>query len=194
MRRYRARHKNDPVYKARIKEEKKKQLAKHSPERRKETYCKRQKRHREKYKDTPEYKAANIAVVRAWRKKNPEKEKAAKKNWHEKNRDKVVVYLRDWRKSNPNYIAKSHQENMTARGAERRARKNNAMPPWANRAAIAAIYRAAKQLSAETGIDYHIDHIVPLKHKLVCGLHVPANLRLLPGAENLSKGNKFEVA
>lgn len=74
---------------------------------------------------------------------------------------------------------------------EYRARKENALPSWADREAISKIYLEAKLLSEEAGQKFHVDHVVPLKSDFVCGLHVPANLKIVGATENLSKGNRW---
>jgi predicted nucleic acid-binding Zn-ribbon protein len=44
-----------------------------------------------------------------------------------------------------------------------------------------------------TGIEWHVDHIIPLKGKNVCGLHLWTNLAVIPKVENLRKGNKNSI-
>ena len=38
---------------------------------------------------------------------------------------------------------------------------------------------------------FEVDHIVPVKGDMVCGLHVLSNLQVIPRAENRRKSNKF---
>ena len=77
-------------------------------------------------------------------------------------------------------------EKSCARRAARRARELLATPAWACRRTIADFYIEAKYQSMQ------VDHIVPLKHPLVCGLHVEDNLQLLTSIENRKKHNLFD--
>jgi hypothetical protein len=60
------------------------------------------------------------------------------------------------------------------------------MPLWADPLAIAKIY-------ARCPPGHHVDHEIPLRGRLVSGLHVETNLQYLPASENHRKHNKFEV-
>ena len=68
--------------------------------------------------------------------------------------------------------------------AARRAKQKNATPVWANLSAIKLIYKTCPA-------GYHVDHIIPLTHHLVCGLHCEANLQHLSALENIQKSNNF---
>ncbi len=98
--------------------------------------------------------------------------------WQKENRDRVNAKNANWRKSNPDAC--------NAKSARRRAAKFKATPIWADNLAIRKIYEDA---AARNG--YDVDHIVPLNSPLVCGLHVPNNLQVVPSRENRAKGNKF---
>lgn len=74
----------------------------------------------------------------------------------------------------------------------RRLAEKRQMPSWANREAILALQKLAAKVSRDTGIPHHVDHIIPLRGKLVCGLHVETNMQIIEAKVNLSKGAKFE--
>ena len=83
---------------------------------------------------------------------------------------------------------------LTATSAKRRARKLKATPSWLtsqHHDEIKAIYKEAKDLERLTGVAYHVDHIMPLINRYLCGLHVPWNLRAIPASENMSKSNRI---
>ena len=75
--------------------------------------------------------------------------------------------------------------------AKRRAYKLNQTPLWSEKEEIKQLYKKSKELETLTGVKYHIDHKVPLRHKYVSGLHCLANLRVIPATENISKGNRY---
>jgi len=67
----------------------------------------------------------------------------------------------------------------------RQASKLHATPEWIDRSVLKAVYEKCPD-------QYEVDHIIPLKHSDVCGLHVPWNLQYLTKSDNSSKGNSFD--
>ena len=86
---------------------------------------------------------------------------------------------------------KANTEKHTEGQALRRANKKRATPEWANGFFIAEAYHLAKVRERTLGGKWHVDHIVPLQAKTVCGLHVEHNLRVVPEKVNISKGNRY---
>jgi len=84
-----------------------------------------------------------------------------------------------------------------AHRAKRRTAELQRTPKWLTKddyKLMLAVYQEAAQLTKDTGVMHHVDHIYPLQGETVSGLHVPTNLQILPYHENLAKGNKFPDA
>lgn len=77
--------------------------------------------------------------------------------------------------------------------ARRRVVKLQRTPPWADQKQILSVYRRAKRITDATGVQHHVDHVIPLQGKLVSGLHVENNLQVIPWRDNILKRNHFEV-
>jgi hypothetical protein len=75
----------------------------------------------------------------------------------------------------------------------RRATQLQRTPKWADLKEIKKFYDEMHRLTRETGLQYHVDHILPLQGKIVSGLHIAENLRVIPEFDNLSKGSKFMI-
>ena len=131
--------------------------------------------------------------------------KEAKKQWAAKNSKKVKVYNKKYscKKSRKEYMKKymtKHQQENKAywntRNSKHRAAKLQRTPEWLtvdHLWMIEEVYELAQIRTEATGVSHHVDHIIPLKGKLVSGLHVADNLQVLTAAENLSKNNRYEV-
>lgn len=137
----------------------------------------------------------------AWVAKNPDKNRAIKKaskrrcytiekrrreydapGYRERNRARVA----EWRSANRNI----------ARANSNRRKKiiRQRTPPWLSHSEkeyIAGIYLRAQETTMESGEQFQVDHIIPLRGKLVSGLHVPWNLRLLSSEANRRKQATF---
>ena len=122
--------------------------------------------------------------------------KEAKQRYYEANKADVIAKAR----STPNELKNAYRkrwkdENLLSIRADTKARRRkhrSATPPWLTRkekSEIRAMYQAAILSSKTTGERYVIDHIYPLRSDVVCGLHVPWNLRIITQHENLNKSN-----
>jgi hypothetical protein len=95
---------------------------------------------------------------------------------------------------------KAYQKNNKAKvkvwSGERKSAVKKATPRWLTEEhwlQMNYLYWLASDLSSINGEQYDVDHIVPLRGKTVCGLHVPWNLQVLPSDLNRQKSNKHET-
>jgi hypothetical protein len=146
-----------------------------------------------------------LARYSKWASENRDKTRAASKRWNQRNRgvahkarvasigrEKLNEISRTWAAANPEKARhwklawkKNNPAAVAALSSKRRAAMLNAVPLWADAKAIAAIYQ---ECQAKPG--HHVDHIVPLISKRVCGLHCEANLQIISASENYSKNNR----
>lgn len=135
-----------------------------------------------KWQDNNKDKVREIS--KKWARENTDKTKERFDKWYNINKDVKLERNRKWKKDNPAanlfYMAKY------------RASKLQATPQWSEEDKIRTLYKKVKWLESITGIKYHVDHIIPLQGKNVCGLHIWNNLQILEASLNISKGNRIK--
>ena len=147
-------------------------------------------------------KEAVSLASKKYRVENPEicKEKEHRK--YLKNIDKIKLRMSQYQKDFPEINRKASKkyrqstpDKQCAKSARYRTRKFNAVPIWADseweKLFLVEIYHLSKLRSAMTGVPHQVDHRVPLKSDLVCGLHCSDNLQILEWHSNISKSNRF---
>lgn len=114
---------------------------------------------------------------------NKEAANLRSKKWREANRDKRKEVANNWVRRNKDYAC--------AQAGKRRSAKLNATPAWANEFFIREVYRLARTRAKLTRVNWHVDHVVPLRSKIVCGLHCEHNLAVIPADQNHRKSNRY---
>lgn len=116
---------------------------------------------------------------------NPQKVSESKRNYRERHRGRVRESSKRYRELNRPKYARYR--------ALRRAREKQAQPSWLTSEDLARMdlmWGLRELKSFVEGVEYEVDHIVPLRGETICGLHVPWNLRVIPKEENRRKLNR----
>lgn len=117
-----------------------------------------------------------------------EERKAKTNTWREQNRKLTRSYASEYKSKN--------RATYTANQKLRQVGKINRTPLWLtefDHLKMKCYYQVASMRTRESGEAWHVDHIIPLQGKNVCGLHVPSNLQIIPAIENMRKHNHHEV-
>lgn len=150
-----------------------------------------------KERNSSYYSANKVSVNlsnNAWKNKNKDKCCGYTKKWADNNKHKVA-------RKNKNYICLNRDKVLAQKISWQSRNKGVALaitrnyqlakikrsPIWADKNVIKNIYATASM------IGWHVDHEIPLQGKLVSGLHVQNNLRIVRPLDNLKKGNRFQI-
>ncbi len=126
------------------------------------------------------------AYQKEYRKRCASQISKQRKEYWQKNRERCLAAQRECNKKRKAKIIAANKKHKLA--------KKQRVPKWLTHADfkyIEKIYEVAAFLTERTGIEYQVDHIIPLNGKNISGLHVPSNLQILTKEENLTKSNYF---
>lgn len=141
-----------------------------------------------KYRNRPEVKLRLSEYNKKRRDTNPEaynKKNREFKNSCPERKERYYQYTREWKKANKDKV----NNGLMKRYAKK---KQSSLNSDIYDEEIEKIYKECSELQSQTGVCQNVDHIVPLVHKDVSGLHVPWNLQILTKEDNMDKSNKFD--
>ena len=127
-----------------------------------------------------------VAKTKEWREANMDRKREYRKSEYARNKEAAKLASSQYRKEHPDKV--NHWARM------KQCAKMHRTPAWLgaeDKWMIAEIYSLAKLRSTCTGVEWQVDHIIPLRGKTVSGLHVPSNLQVILEQENKVKRNYF---
>lgn len=120
-----------------------------------------------------------------------------KRSIYTKKRETLLANTRAWRKDNSEHLREYKRKTGRSDCAKRRAAKRERLPTWFgefDRFVMDECADLAAQRTVATGIEWHVDHMIPLSARKACGLHCGANLQVIPAYLNLQKQNRLIYA
>jgi hypothetical protein len=117
-----------------------------------------------------------------------EQVKSTRRGSYEKHKEAALLAKKIYRANNKGKI--------NALCAARKKVIKQRAPQWLtsfDRLKIRCMYQLAAMYTRENSEPWHVDHVIPLQGLKVSGLHVPNNLRVIRGLDNIKKKNKYEV-
>lgn len=137
----------------------------------------------------PENKAKRNEYFKTYSKTAPFTAAQARYRAKPEAKAKRQSYGKEWREKNP--------DKNCAKSNARRAMKMQRIPCWQSEDdlwLLDEIYELAALRSKLTGVPHDVDHVIPLKGRLVSGLHTPTNLQVIPASDNAKKGRKYLIS
>ena len=134
------------------------------------------------------FKEKELQYKKLYRERTISQRASYMKAWRQQNEQHVLQYDKNYRKDNKhksNYLCQLRKISIMQR-----------TPRWLSENDLWMIEEAYKLASLRTklfGFSWHVDHVIPLRGRLVSGLHSPYNLQIIPASLNQRKSNSYGV-
>lgn len=135
----------------------------------------------------------NADYGKAYRKKRGEgllsKKREYQRGWVAENKEEKRLRDAEYERTKRGVGDVDFLASCAAKTKRYEAARSQAIPAWSDRDVVDGMYLLA-QVFRRTGLNMHVDHIVPLQGATVSGLHTHNNLQLMIGSANQSKSNR----